>query len=46
MPCEGAGASGEMEDEEGKCRVSVHYEGEGDPVTNVTNGAAAKTGVL
>ena len=46
MPCEGAGASGEMEDEGGKCRVSVHYEGEGDPGTGVTNGAAAKTGVL
>ena len=34
MACEGAGAGGETED--GQCRVSVHYEGEGDPGTGVT----------
>lgn len=39
MACEGAGAGGETGD--GQCRVSVHYEGEGEPGTGHT-----KTGVL
>ena len=44
MPCEEGAADAEggiSETEDGKCRVSIHYEGEGDK-----NGVEAKTGVL
>ena len=41
MPCEEGAERGISEAEQGQCRVSVHYEAEGDK-----NEVEAKTGVL